>query len=112
MARRTRLRLERDLLVVSRDIHTEHGFHTAVLMPWAQSKIAKTYRAQARRLVLEEAVDKILLAGIRSAVLASEREVRRWFVFGEHRLDALVAARAMQRLGSGKNAWLAYSPTN
>lgn len=111
-AREARLQLERDILVISRDIHTEHGYHTSVVTPWAQCKIAKTYGAQAKRLALEDAVDDIVLAAVRSAVLASEREVRRWFVFGEHRLDALVAAGAMQRLGSGKNAWLTYARTN
>lgn len=112
MAREARRRLERDLLVISRDIHTEHGYHTAVVVPWAQSKVAKTYGSQAKRLTLDDAVDKILLAAVRSAVLPPEREVRRWFVFGEHRLDLLLAAGAITRLRNGKNAWLAYSRTN
>lgn len=105
-ARPARLLLERYLLVSSRDVHTERGYHTSIVMPWRASAIAKRFAVAARRLTFEKAQDAMLLAAIRSAVIAPEREVRRWFAVGAGRIDALLAQGALQRLTVGGRAWL------
>src|SRR2546427_3044941 len=88
--REARLWLERLLLVVSRDLHTESGFHTADVTPWRKSRIAVRFGKFAKRLSLDEAEDQLILAAVRSAVVAPEREVRRWFVFGESQLARVI----------------------
>ncbi len=93
-ARRARLLLERQLLVVSSSIHTEGGYHTAVVAPWSQGKLSRRFSDDAARLMFDEALDRVLLAAVRSAVLAPEREVRRWLVVGAERVKTL--------LGEGK----------
>lgn len=105
-ARPARLFLERHLLVTSRDVHTERGYHTSIVMPWRAGAIATRFAVAARRMMFENAQDVLLLAAIRSAVIAPEREVRRWFAFGAGRIDALVAQGELQRLTVGGRAWL------
>lgn len=105
-ARAARLRLERGLLVTSREFHTESGYHTSVVMLWSQSKIATQFSAKARRLPYEDAVDEVVLAAVRSAVLAPEREVRNWFVFGQDRFDELLRKGHLARLKAGKIVWI------
>jgi hypothetical protein len=108
--RKARLRLERELLVVSTDLHTERGYHTAVVIPWAASTVARRFARPARRVSSDEAQDLLIRAAIRSAVLAPEREARRWFVFGADRFDRLIARGELQRLVSGRMTWLATAP--
>ena len=105
--RRARGLLERDLLVVSRDLHTEHGYHTSVVIPWTDSPIARRFVRQASRLAYEEAQDLLVRSAVQSAVCVPEREARRWFVFGPARFDALVERNQLQRLTSGGTTWLA-----
>lgn len=100
-ARPARLLLERHLLVASRDIHTERGYHTSIVTLWRASAIATRFAVAARRLTFEKAQDALLLAALRSAVIAPEREARRWFAFGAGRIDALLAQGALQRLMVG-----------
>jgi hypothetical protein len=108
--RRARGLLERELLVVSRDLHTERGYHTSVVIPWADSPIARRFRRRARRLAYEEAQDLLVHSAVQSAVCVPEREARRWFVFGPARFDALVARTQLLRLTSGGTTWLAIGP--
>jgi len=105
--REARLWLERLLLVVSRDLHTESGYHTAVVTPWRKSGIAVRFGKFAKRLSLDEAEDQLILAAVRSAVVAPEREVRRWFVFGARRVDRLMHEGKLERLRSVRRSWLA-----
>src|SRR3990172_5932056 len=79
--RRARLLLVRQLLVWSQSIHTEGGYHTAVVIPWQASAFSRRYTTRARRLDFAAAARRLLLAAIRSALVAPERDVRRWFVF-------------------------------
>ncbi len=107
-ARPARLVLERHLLVTSRDVHTERGYHTNILMPWRASAISKRFAAG--RLTFEDAQDVLLLAAIRSAVIAPEREARRWFTFGTDRIAALLAEGRIQRLTIHGLPWLTFRP--
>src|SRR3989475_7192029 len=105
--REARLWLERLLLVVSHDLHTESGYHTAVVIPWRKSRIAVRFRKLAKRLKLDEAEDQLILGAVRSAVVAPEREVRRWFVFGARPVDRLMHEGKLERLRSVRRSWLA-----
>lgn len=104
-ARPARKLLERELLVWSFDIHTERGYHTAIVRPWGTSEAARRFRKAARSLTFEEAVDDLLLAALRSAVVAPEREARRWLVSGAERLDALIGEGRVERI-SADFTWL------
>ncbi len=105
-ARAARLLLERELLVVSSGLHTESGYHTSVVEPWARSKFSKRFSKEAARLTSEEAQDQLLLAAVRSAVTAPEREVRHWFVFGTGRIETLLAQAKLERLTIDTTSWL------
>ncbi len=112
-ARPVRVLLERQLLVISSSFHTESGYHTSVVVPWSASGISKQFSQQAGRLRLAEAVDQLLLAGVRSAVIAPEAEVRRWLVFEGGRIDTLLAQGKLQRLTGPQRAYLTGgSPTD
>jgi len=104
--REARLVLERELLVASHDLHTERGYHTAVVIPWSWSKVAKRFASRAKRLTYDEACDALILSAVRSAVIAPEREVRRWFVFGVERVELLVREGRLKRLRAGRTSWL------
>jgi hypothetical protein len=106
LGRKARLVLERELLVVSRSLHTERGYHTAVVMPWSTSKAAEPFARRAKHLTYDEACDVIALSAIRSAVIAPERKVRGWFVFGEDPPARLVERGKIERLGAGRTVWL------
>ncbi|HVH31381.1 MAG TPA: hypothetical protein VNA31_06920, partial [bacterium] len=106
-SRRARGLLERELLVVSRDLHTERGYHTSVVMAWGESSIARRFMRRARRLEYEEAQDLLVRAAMQSAVCVPEREARRWFVFGPTRFDALVKGKQLHRFTSGRTIWFA-----
>lgn len=93
-------------MVVSKDFHTEHGYHTSIVMPWSRSRVAGRFSKDARRLDFVQAVDAILLAAVRSAVSVPEREVRRWLVAGEERVEVLLAQGKLQRLRVGRASWL------
>ncbi len=104
--RKARLLLERELLVVSRDLHTERGYHTAVVMPWSTSTDAARFARRAKHLTYEQACDALVLTGVRAAVIAPEREVRRWFVFGGERVQLLLDAGRLKRLRAGRTSVL------
>ncbi len=104
--REARRLLERLLLVASRDLHTEHGYHTAVVVPWSKSKIAQRYGEPAKKLMLEEAQDQLILAAVKSAIIVPEREVKRWFVFGVERIEVLPREGKLERLRSGRTSWV------
>lgn len=108
--RKARLLLERELLVVSKSMHTESGYHTALVVPWARSGFSRRFSKAARRLGYEEAQDRLLLAAVRSAVIVPEREARRWSPSGADRIDVLVNAGKLQRLMAGRTVWLMVSP--
>ncbi len=110
-ARRARLLLMRQLLVFSREGHTEGGYHTAFVTPWTRSDFSRRFGPDAARLTLSAAVRQILLAAIRSAVLAPEREVRRWLVTGAEGIDALVAEGKVRRLTGEGGPWLTCANT-
>jgi len=105
-ARRARLLLERQLLVVSSSIHTEGGYHTAVVAPWSQGKLSRRFRNDAARSTLSAAVDQVLLASVRSAVLVPEREVRRWLIVGAERVKTLLQEGKLERLPGPGGFWL------
>jgi hypothetical protein len=105
-ARPARLLLVRQLLVWSQSIHTEGGYHTAVVIPWQASAFSRRYTTRARRLDFAEAARRLLLAAIRSALVAPERDVRRWFVFGSGPLDAMLDEGMVRRLRAGRVRWL------
>lgn len=105
-ARAARVRLEQQLLVTSSSFHTESGYHTSLVAPWSSSGISQRFSKEAARLTLKEAIDQLLLAGIRSAVIAPEHEVRRWFVFEGGRIDALLAQGRIARLVDTRRTYL------
>ena len=107
--REARLWLERLLLVVSLDIHTEAGHHTALVTPWRKSRIVGRFGKRASRLRLQDAQDQLIVAALKSAVIAPEREVQRWFVFGARRVDRLIHDGKLERVRSGSTAWLRIS---
>lgn len=94
-ARPARVLLERELLVAGSEMHTEGGYHTVILRPWRTGRIGSRFGSQSRRLGYDEAADTLIVAGVRSAVVAPEREVRRWFVFRDDRVNALLAQGAL-----------------
>lgn len=106
--RQARYLLERELLVTSTGLHTARGYHTAIVRPWIQSRIAQRFGGPAVRLDYAEAMDALVLAALRSAVLAPEREVRRWFVFAAGSLDGLLASGTVERLRAGRVTWLTF----
>lgn len=105
-ARPARLLLQKELLVFSGDIHTESGYHTAVVRPWRGSEFSKQFRKEAAKLSFEQSADRLILDALRSAVVAPEREARRWFVFGEDRFDALIKDGTLERISESGKAWL------
>ncbi len=109
-ARPARILLERELLVVGIEMHTEGGYHTSMLRPWRAGAIASRFAAAAAALGYEEACDTLLQAAVGSAVAAPEREVRRWFVFGGDALEPLVARGALRRLSDGGRSWITTRP--
>jgi hypothetical protein len=106
-ARPARLLLQKELLVWSSDMHTERGYHTSVVVPWGASDFSKQFAKSATGLSFEHAADSLILATLRSAVVAPERETRRWFVFGGDRFDALIETGAISRFTEGGKTWLA-----
>jgi hypothetical protein len=62
----------------------------------------------AAELMFDEAADRLLLAAMRSAVIAPEREVRRWFPFGGARVDVLCERGELRRLIVEGVAWLTH----
>ncbi len=100
-ARPARLLLERQLLVTSSSLHTERGYHTSLVRPWALSTISQRFAPQAGKISFADAEDQLLVAAVHAAVLAPEREVRRWFVFGDERVEALLAQGQLVRVVSG-----------
>lgn len=105
-ARKARLLLERELMVVSKNLHTEHGYHTSIVMPWSRSRLSERFSEDAQNLNLEQAVDTMLLAAVRSAVVAPEREMRRWLATGADRIAALLAQGRLARLRIAQASWL------
>jgi|GEM_PF-2291192 len=106
-ARAARLLLMRQLVVWSRSMHTERGYHTAVVIPWRASAFSSRFTRRAARIEYERAQRVLLQAAIRAAVVAPEREVRGWFVFGAGPLDTMIDEGRLQRFQVGRTTWLA-----
>jgi hypothetical protein len=105
--RAARLRLVEQWLAVSSSIHTESGYHTALVRSWAASSVAVRFGKAARRLDYEDAQRQLWLAAVRSAVLVSEREARRWFPIDEVGLaDLIVGGEIMKLRVRGGKFWL------
>jgi hypothetical protein len=104
--RDARVLLESRLLVVSESLHSSQGYHTAVVRPWRGSSIARSFAAGARGMDLETACDHLVKACLHSAVLAPDREARRWFPFAGERIEALSAAGHIEKLRASKTIWL------
>lgn len=105
-ARPARMLLETQLLAVGEELHTENGYHTSVLRLWKASTIAKRFGTSAKKMTYEAAQDMLLEAALKAAVVASEREARRWFPFGGDRIESLVSAGEIRRLAVGRQRWL------
>lgn len=105
-ARKARLLLERELMLVSKNLHTERGYHTSIVIPWSRSRFSERFARDATQMTFEEAVDSVLLAAVRSAVVVPEREVRRWLVTGVERVEALVTQEKLERLRIARASWL------
>jgi len=54
-ARAARLLLTRQLLVRSRSLHTERGYHTAMVIPWRASPLSRRFSGRAKRLSYDAA---------------------------------------------------------
>lgn len=102
-ARPARLLLDRLLLTASGGMHTEGGYHTAVVVGWADSSVSKRFASDSRWISYDDAIDEVIRASMRAAVVAPEREVRRWFPFGLDRLRSLVERGDLVQVGT----WLA-----
>jgi hypothetical protein len=105
-ARAARLALVRELLVASETVHTAEGRHTAVVRPWSMGEIARRFRQQARAMGYEAARDSLLVVAVSSAVIAPEKEVRSWFVFGAKAIDGLIERGTIRRLRGEGSLWL------
>jgi hypothetical protein len=106
LGRDARVRLERQLLVVSTSLHTESGYHTALVRPWAASPAGVRFGKASRRLDYAEAQRRLWLAAVRSAVVAPEREARQWFPFAASGLEDLIDAGKCQRISAAGRTWL------
>ena len=104
--RDARLRLVAQWLVSSASIHTESGYHTALVRPWRTSAIAVRFAKSAARLDYDDACRRLWQAAARSAVIVPEREARRWFPFGDAGLGDLIDAGRIQRLTAARRTWL------
>lgn len=105
--RAARLRLERLLLAVSVQIHTDRGSHTAALRPWSESRLARRHDATDAVPDVETAMDLLLEAAVNAAVVVPEREGRKWFDFAAERLDRLVEEGRVERLVTApRQRWL------
>lgn len=103
--RAARQALERTLLVVSESLHTDRGFHTALVRPWRESPFA-AHRAAAGRLDMDVAIETLLGAAIRGSVLVPERSATRWFEGCPEAVERLIEREAVQRLTDGRRTWL------
>ncbi len=86
----TRLPLERCGAIVARSVQVTAGeahAHSSELWRWDQAYAADPGGADGD---LERALGELLLAGVRAAVVAPERELRRWFSWQWYWSDALV----------------------
>jgi hypothetical protein len=105
--RAARLRLERLLLAVSVQIHTDRGSHTAALRPWSESRLARRSGAARSLPDLETSMDLLLEAAVNAAVVVSERDARKWFDFAAGRLDHLVEEGRVERFVTApRQRWL------
>jgi hypothetical protein len=107
-SRKARLELEREFLVHSYDIHTERGSHSSVIAPWESSELAQQH-ANRPLLPADEAADVLTDAAVRSAVLAPEREVHRWFTGSAAALARLLDAGRCGRHVAGKQSFITVS---
>ena len=86
----TRLPLERCGAIVARSVQVTAGeahAHSSELWRWDQAYAADAGGADGD---LERALGELLLAGVQAAVVAPERELRRWFSWQWYWSDALV----------------------
>jgi len=105
-SRDARLLLTRELLVMSSELHTESGYHTALVRPWAASSLVVRFGQAARRFDYQDAERRLWQAAIRSAVIVPEREVRRWFPFGDAYVEDLIRAGTIERISAAGRTWL------
>jgi hypothetical protein len=87
--RPARRRLERVGAVLSRDVFAEGHTNTSELLRWDQ----------ARPTSAEGSLDDLVVAAVRAAVVAPEREVRSWFPWRAD-TERLVAEGRLQREGA------------
>lgn len=107
--RRARMLLISLWLVDSRSIHTDSGYHTALVRPWNRSAVAERFAKSARRLNFEGACRTLWEAAVRSAVVVPQREARRWFPFGETGLPGLIGAGKATRFAAAGRTWLTFT---
>lgn len=103
--RKARVELEAAFLLYTYDIHTDSGAHTSIALPWSDSPAAASCRQDQPQSFDTAAVD-LVAACLRSAVLATEREIRKWFDGAGPALDTLIASGGAVRLGEGKSAYV------
>ncbi len=96
--RTARTVLERELLVVGESLHTDRGYHTAVLRPWDSSPLAQRFSSKVDSLSLEKAQRALLEACLHSAIVAPEQEVLKWLAFAPQVVEDLVATGKVTRL--------------
>jgi hypothetical protein len=77
-----------------------------VIPPWESSELAQQH-ANTLLLSAGDAADALTNAAIRSAVIAPEREVRRWFTGSTAALDRLLAAGRCGRVVAGAQHYIA-----
>ncbi|MGH2348806.1 MAG: hypothetical protein ACRDFT_04985 [bacterium] len=104
--RDARMRLVEQWLVATASIHTESGYHTALVRPWQASAIANRYAKPAARLDYAEACRRLWMTAVRSAVIVPEREALHWFPFAEAGLGDLISDGEVTRVRSGGRYWL------
>jgi hypothetical protein len=106
--RKARVELEVAFLLYTYDIHTDRGAHTSVALPWSDSPAAASCRQDQPQSFGTAAVD-LVAACLRSAVLAPEREVRKWFDGASAALDTLITSGTVARLSEGKTSYVTAS---
>ena len=87
--RTARTKLAALFLVSSEELHTDAGYHTVVLRPFVPAPSP---------LPFTDATRELLLAALRSCVIADAKEVRKWNDWSSLALDALIDDGAVAML--------------
>jgi hypothetical protein len=106
--RAARHELELQLLVRSEELHTEQGYHTAIVSSWATSPLAQRFAGDAIRLGYEDAQNVLFLAAVRAAVVAPEREAQRWLAVSPD--ERLFRQGKILRWVAENRSWLTAAP--